>query len=121
MIKSQRGAANGIDIVEYKAGETYDLPAIFYDRWIERGLCEPFVEEIISEVEEIPEVKEIIEEVKEKMFIPEIENKMIEPVEENKLEKLRGMKIVGVSNKKLAEQLGVSINELKELKKQLKA
>ena len=104
MIKTQRGAANGIDIIEYKEGKTYDLPSIFYEKWIERGQCKPFIEK----------------EVEENMFIPELENKMVHLVDKTKLEKLKNIKILGVSNKKLAEELNVTINELKELKKQLK-
>jgi len=105
MLVTHRGAADGVDIKEYKAGEVYDLPAFFYEPWVERGLCAPYKED--------KQDKTVLD---TKTFTIYESDK----IEGGKLEVLEKHLRPGVSNKKLCSILDVELDELRDLKKQLK-
>jgi len=62
MTKTTKGSPNGISVIEYLEGETYDLPeslAVVFDSI---GVCKPLIPAAKKEPEEKPEAK-MVEEV----------------------------------------------------------
>ena len=87
MKEDRKGSPNGIDVIDYKKGRIYDMPADLAEPWIDRGFAatvkgkEPEETKVIEPEEkkvEVPEEKKV-DEPKEKQEPPGPEEKKEEP------------------------------------------
>ncbi|OGC76311.1 hypothetical protein A2619_05850 [candidate division WWE3 bacterium RIFOXYD1_FULL_39_9] len=89
MTKTTKGSPNGIKVMEYKAGEQYNLPENLYHVFKKIGACQDVEVKAVSnapqnKMAQVPENK--VEKVEE---IPEIEQEDIQEVEDKQSYKRR--------------------------------
>jgi hypothetical protein len=71
MKEDRKGSPNGIDVIDYKKGKTYDMPADLAEPWIDQGFA-------AAVKGKAPEETKVIEPGEKKVIEPE-EKKVDEP------------------------------------------